>query len=221
MKARLEVHVVDYNMDFHSLLQFVADYNYSRVPVYKEDFDEVVGILRIKDLLPYLNENENFEWHKLISPTSFVHEHKMIEDLLHECQAKRIHFAIVVDEFGGTSGIVTLEDILEEIIGDIKDEFDEEEYGYIKLHENNYIFEGKIMINDVYTIMQLPVDTLDTLKGESDSLEGLILEIAGDIPKKGQVVSFPGFDFMILEVEKTRTNKIKVTITKVKEDEII
>ncbi|MGC8750098.1 gliding motility-associated protein GldE [Hydrotalea sp.] len=221
MKARLEVHGVDYNMDFHSLLQSVADNNYSRVPVYKEDLDEVVGILRTKDLLPFLNESENFEWHKLISPPYFVHEHKMIEDLLTEFQAKRIHFAIVVDEFGGTSGIVTLEDILEEIIGDIKDEFDEEEYGYKKLDENNYIFEGKIMINDVCKIMQLPVDTFDTLKGESDSLAGLILEIAGDIPKKGQVVSIPGFDFMILEVEKTRINKIKVTITKVKEDEII
>ncbi|WP_298299595.1 gliding motility-associated protein GldE [Hydrotalea sp.] len=218
MKARLEVHGVEYNTNFHALLQSVADMSYSRVPVYKEGLDEVVGILRTKDLLPFLNEPDTFEWHNLISPPYFVHEHKMIEDLLREFQSRRIHFAIVVDEFGGTSGIVTLEDILEEIIGDIKDEFDEEEYGYRKLDDYNYIFEGKIMINDVCKIMQLPVDTFDTLKGESDSLAGLVLEIAGDIPKKGQIVSIPGFDFIMLEVEKTRINKIKVTISKVAND---
>lgn len=219
MKARLEVHGVEYNTPFQALLQSVADMSYSRVPVYKEDLDEVVGILRTKDLLPFLNEPDTFNWHSLISPPYFVHEHKMIEDLLREFQSRRIHFAIVVDEFGGTSGIVTLEDILEEIIGDIKDEFDEEEYGYRKLDDYNYIFEGKIMINDVCKIMQLPIDTFEALKGESDSLAGLVLEIAGDIPKKGQVISIPGFDFMMLEVEKTRINKIKVTISKVAEEQ--
>jgi CBS domain containing-hemolysin-like protein len=141
-----------------------------------------------------------------------VHEQKLIEDLLNDFQSKRIHFAVVVDEFGGTSGIVTLEDILEEIIGDIKDEFDEEELGYKKLDELNYIFEGKTMINDVCKIMGLGADTFEDLKGESDSLAGLVLEIAGEIPLAATVLSAGDFEFTVLEVAKNRINKIKVSI---------
>jgi len=219
MRARLEVHGLDYDTKFDELLDSVGEMHYSRIPVYKEDLDEVLGMIHTKDLMPYLHEDAGFDWHPLMRPPYFVHEQKLIEDLLREFQSKRIHFAVVVDEFGGTSGIVTLEDILEEVIGDIKDEFDEEENGYRKLDEYNYIFEGRTMINDVCKIMELPVDTFDILKGESDSLAGLILEIAGEIPKKGQVITSGDFDFMILEAERTRINKIKVTIKPRPEEE--
>jgi CBS domain containing-hemolysin-like protein len=141
-----------------------------------------------------------------------VHEHKFIEDLLKEFQQKRIHFAVVVDEFGGTSGIVTLEDILEEIIGDIKDEFDDEETSYKKIDDNNYLFEGKTMINDVCRIMELQKDTFDAVRGESDSLAGLVLEIAGEIPKPQQIIQSGDFEFTVLDVVKNRINKVKVTI---------
>jgi CBS domain containing-hemolysin-like protein len=142
----------------------------------------------------------------------FVHEQKFIEDLLKEFQAKRIHFAVVVDEFGGTSGIVTLEDVIEEIIGEIKDEFDEEESANKKLDEDNYLFEGKTMINDVCRIMNLSLDTFDEVRGESDSLAGLILEVSGEIPKANDVVSVGDFEFTTLEVEKNRIRKVKVSI---------
>jgi CBS domain containing-hemolysin-like protein len=142
----------------------------------------------------------------------FVHEQKFIKDLLKEFQTKHIHFAVVVDEFGGTSGIVTLEDIMEEIIGDIKDEFDDEDSGNKKLDEYNYIFEGKTMIMDVCKLMNLPLDTFDQVKGDSDSLAGLVLELAGEIPEQNQVVAGEDFDFTVLEVQKNRIQKIKVTI---------
>ena len=174
--------------------------------------DEVVGMIHTKDLMPYLDSDADFEWHTIMRSPYFVHEQKMIEDLLKEFQSKRIHFAIVVDEFGGTSGIVTMEDILEEVIGEMADEFDEEDPSYKKIDDNNYIFEGKTMINDVCTNMLLPSDTFNTVKGESDSLAGLVLEIAGEIPYATQIVPCGDFEFTVLEVERNRINKIKVTI---------
>lgn len=212
MKGRLDVSGVDYDTNFAQLTHRIEELHYSRLPVFREDLDEVVGMIHTKDLLPYLNEGENFEWHKLMRQPFFVHEQKLIEDLLQEFQAKRIHFAIVVDEFGGTSGIVTLEDILEEVIGEIKDEFDEEETTYKKLDDNNYIFEAKTMINDVCKAMELPVDTFDVVKGEADSLAGLVLEIAGEIPKPQQVVECGDFEFTVLTLIKYRIDKVKVTI---------
>ncbi|MCU0323260.1 MAG: gliding motility-associated protein GldE [Chitinophagaceae bacterium] len=212
MKTRLDVHGIDYEISFENLIQQVGDLHYSRLPVYKEDLDQVVGMIHTKDLVPYLDHANNFDWHTIMRQPYFVHEQKMIEDLLKEFQSKRIHFAIVVDEFGGTSGIVTLEDILEEIIGEITDEFDEEDAGYKKLDDYNYIFEGKVMINDVCKFMQLPLETFDTVRGESDSLAGLVLEIAGVIPTALQVVPCGDFEFTVLEVERNRINKIKVTI---------
>lgn len=211
MKTRLDVSGIEYNASFNDLIQCVEDLHYSRLPIYKEDLDEVVGMIHTKDLLPYL-EQTDFDWHTLLRPPYFVHEQKMIEDLLHEFQAKRIHFAVVVDEFGGTSGIVTLEDIMEEIIGDIKDEFDEEDIAYKKLDEYNYIFEGKTMINDVCKHMELNFDTFDDIRGDSDSLAGLVLEIAGEIPQTNQVVPSGDFEFTVLEMERNRLQKIKVTI---------
>jgi gliding motility-associated protein GldE len=212
MKTRLDVHGIDYAVNFQELLKQVSELHYSRLPVYKDDIDEIAGIIHTKDLIPYLNEAADFNWHTLLRQPYFVHEQKMIEDLLKEFQSKRIHFAIVVDEFGGTSGIVTMEDIMEEVIGEITDEFDEEDHSFKKLDDYNYIFEGKAMINDVCKFMNLPTDTFDEVKGESNSLAGLVLEIAGEMPKLNQVIMCGDFEFTVLELEKTRINKIKVTI---------
>jgi CBS domain containing-hemolysin-like protein len=212
MKTRLDVHGIDYETSFEEMLKLVGELHYSRLPVYKEDLDEVVGMIHSKDLIPYLEHASEFDWHTIMRQPYFVHEQKMIEDLLQEFQSKRIHFAVVVDEFGGTSGIVTMEDILEEVIGEITDEFDEEDLGYKKIDDNNYVFEGKVMINDVCKFMQLPVDTFDAVRGESDSVAGLVLEIAGIIPHAAQVVPCGDFEFTVLEVERNRINKIKITI---------
>ncbi len=212
MKTRLDVHGIDYNINFNDLVTQAAELHYSRLPVYKDDLDEVVGMIHTKDLLPYVDNPSEFDWHALMRPPYFVHEQKLIEDLLQEFQAKRIHFAVVVDEFGGTSGIVTLEDILEEVIGEIKDEFDEEDSGYKKIDEYNYIFEGRMMINDVCKIMSLPPETFDIVKGESDSLAGLVLELAGDIPAPAAIITSGDFEFTVLEIEKKRLQKIKVSI---------
>ncbi|MFY7651794.1 MAG: gliding motility-associated protein GldE [Chitinophagaceae bacterium] len=212
MKARLDVHGVDKQLSFKELLQQVGDLHYSRLPVYEDDLDKVVGMIHTKDLIPYLERSDSFNWHSLIRPPYFIHEQKLIEDLLQEFQSKRIHFAVVVDEFGGTSGIVTLEDIIEEVVGDIRDEFDDEENGYKKLDDHNYLFEGRTMINDVCKAMELNADTFDAVKGESDSLAGLVLEIAGEIPLAGTIVTAGDFDFTVLEVEKNRILKVKITI---------
>ncbi len=212
MKTRMDVSAVAYDTNFGELINLVKELNYSRLPVFKENLDEVAGMIHTKDLLPYLQESDQFDWHSLIRPPYFVHEQKPIEDLLKEFQQKRIHFAVVVDEFGGTSGIVTLEDILEEVIGEIKDEFDEEDSGYRKLDEQTYIFEGRTMIHDVCKIMGLDLNTFDEVKGESDSLAGLVLELAGDIPKPSEVLQSGDFEFTVMEVEKNRIQKIKVFV---------
>lgn len=212
MKTRMDVHGINEQTSYGELIGLVKDLHYSRLPVYKEDLDNVIGMIHTKDLIPYLNEPDNFEWNVLMRQPYFVHEQKLIEDLLNEFQSKHIHFAVVVDEFGGTSGIVTLEDVLEEVIGEIKDEFDEEETGYRKLDDQNYIFEGRTMLNDVCKIMELQTDTFDQIKGESDSLAGLVLELAGEIPQVSQMVQSGDFMFTVLEVEKYRINKVKITI---------
>lgn len=212
MQTRLDVSGVDYNLNFAGLKQKIEELHYSRLPVFKKNLDEIAGMIHTKDVLPYLTEGDTFDWHKLMRAPYFVHEQKLIEDLLKEFQAKRIHFAIVVDEFGGTSGIVTLEDILEEIIGDIKDEFDDEESGNKKLDDSTYIFEGRTMINDVCKLMDLPQDTFDDVRGDSDSLAGLILELGGYIPQVNDVISCGDFEFTILEANRNRINKVKVAI---------
>jgi gliding motility-associated protein GldE len=212
MKTRLDVSGIEYDTSFKDLVRKIEELHYSRLPVYKEDLDEVVGIIHTKDVLPYLDSPDDFDWHKLMRQPYFIHENKFIDDLLEEFQSKRIHFAIVVDEFGGTSGIVTLEDILEEVIGDIKDEFDEEESGFKKLDDNNYIFDGLTGLSNVCKLMELPIDTFDAVKGESESLAGLVLEIAGEIPKVNEEINSGDFDFTILEVVKNRLQKIKITI---------
>ena len=212
MRSRLDVSGIEYNSSFGDLVKRVEELHYSRLPVYKDSLDEVVGLINTKDLIPHLSQADNFDWHILMRQPYFVPEPKLIEDLLKDFQQKRIHFAVVVDEFGGTSGIVTMEDILEEVIGEIKDEFDEEESNNYKVDDNNYIFEGKIMIHDMCRIMKLPMDTFDKIRGESESLAGLILEVAGEFPTEDWVIPCGDFEFGIMKVENNRIMLVKVTI---------
>lgn len=212
MRTRLDVSGIEYNTSFGELKKRVQELHYSRLPVFKNSLDDIVGIIHTKDIIPYLNEPDTFQWHGMLRNPYFVHEQKYIEDLLGEFQSKHVHFAVVVDEFGGTSGIITLEDILEEIIGEIRDEFDEEETSNKKLDDRTYIFEGRTMIHDVCRIMNLPADTFDQVKGESDSLAGLILELAGEIPKPDQKIAVGDFEFIILEVDRNRIGKVKVEV---------
>lgn len=212
MRTRMDVCGVSADLNFEEVQQYAVEVGYSRMPAYKGSLDKVVGMIHTKDFLPHIN-TENFDWHALIRPAYFVHEGKFIEDLLKEFQQKRIHFAIVVDEFGGTSGIVTLEDIMEEIIGDIKDEFDEDDLSYRKLDDNNYIFEGKMLINDVCRIIGTPVDEFENIRDHSDSLAGLVLEIAGKFPALNEMLSYKNYDFTVMELNGMRISKIKMTIS--------
>lgn len=212
MRTRLDVSGMEYDSSFTDVIKRVADLHYSRLPIYKGNLDNIVGVIHTKDLLPHLDKGNSFDWHEVMRQPFFVHGHKLIEDLLTEFQTRRMHFAVVVDEFGGTSGIVTLEDIMEEVIGDIKDEFDEEEFNYSKVDNYTYVFEGKTMLNDVCRIMNVPPDTFEHVKGESDSIGGLILELAGKFPEENSVINYGHFDFTILEVSKMRIQKVQVSI---------
>ncbi len=212
MRTRMDVSGIEMKTYFNEVIKKVEELHYSRLPVYKNNLDEIAGMLHTKDLLPHLNKPDDFDWHSLIRVPHFVHEQKLIEDLLQEFRSKRNHFAVVVDEFGGTSGIVTLEDIMEEIIGDIKDEFDDEESGNKKIDDHNYIFEGKTMINDVCKAMNLPVDTFESVRGDSDSLAGLLLEIAGEFPQVNETLVKGDFTFIPLEINKNRIDKVKIII---------
>lgn len=211
MRFRLDVNGLDYNTSSADVLRRVEELHYSRLPVYKGTLDEVAGVLNTKDLLPYIGES-GFDWHALIRPTLFVPESKLIKDLLAEFKSKRIHFAIVVDEFGGTSGIVTMEDILEEIIGDIQDEFDEDENTVRKVDDKTYVADAKIMLYDLCRAMRLPIDTFDAVKGESDSLGGLVLELAGEFPSANETVNSGDFEFTVLETERNRIRSVKISI---------
>ncbi len=211
MRFRLDVSGIDYKTGFPDLLKKVEELHYSRLPVFKSNLDEIAGILNTKDLLPFLGE-ANFDWHALIRPPYFVPESKLIKDLLEEFQTKHIHFAVVVDEFGGTSGIITMEDILEEIIGDIRDEFDEEETAVRKTEDNVYVADAKVLLHDLCRSMHLPVDTFDEVRGESDSLGGLVLEIAGAFPAINETIKSGDFEFTVLEADKNRLKTIKIGI---------
>lgn len=212
MRGRLDVNGIEYDSPFPNVIKSVAELHYSRLPVYKGDLDHIVGVIHTKDLLSHLDKDASFDWHEVMRQPFFVHGHKLIEDLLSEFQARRMHFAVVVDEFGGTSGIVTLEDIMEEVIGDIKDEFDEEEFNFSKVDNFTYVFEGKTLLNDVCRIMNITQDTFEQVKGESDSLGGLILELAGKFPEENSVINYANYDFTILEVSKMRIQKVQVSI---------
>lgn len=214
MRTRLDVSGIELSSSFEDVIKNVEELHYSRLPVYNNNLDEMKGMLHTKDLLPHVNASkvENYDWHSLMRPTYFVHEQKLIEDLLQEFRNRRIHFAVVVDEFGGTSGIVTLEDIMEEIIGDIQDEFDDEQTANKKIDDYTYIFEGKTMINDVCKMIGLPGETFERVRGDSDSLAGLVLEIAGEFPQVNEEVVSGDFTFIPLAINKNRIDNVKVVI---------
>lgn len=212
MKSRLDVMAVEQRLSFDELLQKVNEWGYSRLPVYDESFDSITGILYIKDLLPYISGKDKVDWSTLVRPAFFVPEFKKIDDLLNEFKEKKIHMAVVIDEYGGTLGIVTLEDILEEIFGEIKDEFDEDEITYSKLDEHNYVFEGKISINDFLKIIDFEMGYLDEVKGEADSLAGLIMEITQNIPSVGDKVAYGSLTFVVESADRRKIKRIKVNI---------
>ena len=212
MRARIDVVAVNIDTKYKNLLSIIVESDYSRIPVYEETFDSVKGVLYVKDLLPYINNDDNFEWQKLIKPPYFVPETKKIDDLLEEFQKNKIHMAIVIDEYGGTSGIITMEDIIEEIVGEINDEKDTEEFRYHKIDIHNYIFEGKTLLNDFYKITNTSDEYFNEIKGESESLAGLLLEIKGELPKKGEIINYKQFEFTIDTVDNRRIKKIKVRI---------
>jgi putative hemolysin len=211
MRSRIDVTALDHKNSYSQVLKTIKKTGFSRIPIYEESFDNIKGVLYIKDLLPYLNVEPEFNWNSLLREVFFVPENKKIDDLLKEFQEKKIHLAIVVDEYGGTSGIVTLEDIIEEIVGDISDEFDDDDLIYSKLDNNNYVFEGKTALNDFYRILNIEGEEFEESKGESDSLAGFILEITGSIPNKGDQISFNNYNFIIEGVNKRRVTRIKVT----------
>ena len=214
MTPRQDIGDIDIRSTFPEVLKFIVDNNYSRVPIFQDTEDNIRGILYIKDLLPYLGKPDNFRWQSLIRAPYFVPETKKIDDLLHEFQDNKVHIAIVVDEFGGTSGIVTLEDILEEIVGEINDEYDEEEKNYAKLNNNTYIFEGKTLLSDFCKILGIDDDEFDSVVGDADSLAGLLLEIKGDFLNLHEKINYKNYTFEVMAVEERRISKVKVMINK-------
>ena len=215
MRSRIDITALDYKSSFTDVLKTIEKTGFSRIPIFEGSFDLIKGILYIKDLLPYLNKGENFKWNKLIRDVFFVPENKKIDDLLKEFQEKKIHLAVVVDEYGGTSGIVTLEDIIEEIVGDINDEFDDDDIIYSKLDKTNYVFEGKTALKDFYRIINIGGENFEQKKGEADSLAGFIIENTGNFPEKGESINFENYKFSIEDVNNRRITRIKVTLPEI------
>lgn len=212
MTSRQDVIDLDFKSSFTDVLKCIIENNYSRIPVYQDTIDNVRGILYIKDLLPHLRKPATFRWQSLIRPPYFVPETKKIDDLLREFQENKVHIAIVVDEFGGTSGIVTLEDILEEIVGEIHDEYDEDEKSYVRINSNTFVFEGKTLLSDFYKILKLDDEIFAEVEGDADSLAGLLLEIKGDFPELHEKIDYQNFTFEIMELEERRISKVKVVV---------
>ena len=212
MCSRVDVMSIDNNTPFTHIIRQIIDAGYSRIPVYDGSFDKIDGILYIKDLLPHIHKNDSFRWQSLVRPPYFIPEKKKINDLLAELQAKRIHMAIVVDEYGGTSGIITMEDILEEIVGEIVDEFDVDDVNFTKINDANYLFDGKTLLNDFYKILDIETTIFDEIKGDADTLAGLILELKGEFPNLYDVIRFKNFSFKIEEIDHRRIKKIKTTL---------
>ena len=219
MTSRQNIVDLDIRSNYADVLKCIEDNNYSRIPVYQDNTDNIRGILYIKDLLPHLTKSSNFRWQSLIRPPYFVPETKKIDDLLREFQENKVHIAIVVDEFGGTSGIVTLEDILEEIVGEINDEYDEEEKFYSKLNYNTFIFEGKTLLTDLCRILNVDDEEFEEVEGDADTLAGLLLEIKGDFPSIHEKIDYKNYTFEVMNVEERRISKIKVTVHPVRHQE--
>lgn len=212
MTSRQDIVDLDIKSSYADVLKCIVENNYSRIPVYQDNTDNIRGILYIKDLLPHLSKSANFRWQSLIRPPYFVPETKKIDDLLREFQDNKVHIAIVVDEFGGTSGIVTLEDILEEIVGEINDEYDEEEKYYSKLNYNTFVFEGKTLLTDLCRILQVDEEEFSDVEGDADSLAGLLLEMKGDFLSVHERIDYKHYTFEILEIEERRISRVKITI---------
>jgi gliding motility-associated protein GldE len=212
MTSRQDIVGLDIKKNFDDVLKSVTENNYSRIPVWQNTQDNIRGVLYIKDLLPHIDKPKNFRWQSLIRSAYFVPETKKIDDLLREFQQNKVHIAIVVDEFGGTSGIITLEDILEEIVGEINDEYDEEEKNYTRVNANTYVFEGKTLLSDFFKILDIDDDTFEEVEGEADSLAGLLLEIKGDFPELHERIDYKNYSFEVTELDGHRISKIKVVI---------
>lgn len=212
LRPRIDVVAVDIKMSIKQVLAIVVESGYSRLPVYSGNLDNIKGILFVKDLLPYIDEKETFRWQSLIRPPYFVPDTKKVKELLTEFQTSKIHMAVIIDEYGGTLGIVTLEDILEEIVGEIADESDEDEKNYIKISDNTYIFDGKTLLNDFHKILQTDDTIFDEIKGDADTLAGLILELKGAIPRKNEQITYDPFVFKMESVDSRRIKQIRVTI---------
>lgn len=214
MTSRQDVVTLDFKSAFPEVLKCIVDNNYSRIPVYQDNIDNIRGILYIKDLLPHLGKPSGFRWQSLIRPPYFVPETKKIDDLLRDFQENKVHIAIVVDEFGGTSGIVTLEDVLEEIVGEINDEYDEEEKNYVRVNSNTFMFEGKTLLSDFYKIMNLDSEVFADVEGDADTIAGLLLDMRGEFPKLHEKIQYKNFTFEVMEMDEHRISKVKVIVGK-------
>jgi gliding motility-associated protein GldE len=217
MRSRIDINAFGVEMDFHELLEEINASGYSRVPIYRDNLDKIEGILYIKDVLPYLEESKDFNWQRLIrKDIYFVPENKKIDDLMRDFQRKRVHMAIVADEYGGTSGLITLEDIIEEIIGDINDEFDSKELEFDRVDNFNYTFEGKTSIHDFCKVLNIDPAYFSEIKGESESLGGLLLELFGRLPRVGEKKRFRNFIFAVMTMDKKRIKTVKITLKEAK-----
>ncbi len=212
MKSRIDVMAFDIEMDFHDLMDKINKNGFSRIPVYNETIDKIEGILYIKDLIAHIEKEEDFKWQTLLRPGFFVPENKKVDALLKDFQEQRVHMAIVVDEYGGTSGLITMEDIIEEIVGEINDEFDDEDIAYNKLDKSTYVFEGKTSLNDFCKILEVEPSTFDMVKGESESLGGLLLELNDTLPRAGEKIQFEKYLFTIVAVDLRRIKRVRVFI---------
>lgn len=211
MSPRIDIFALEMEETFAEIYQKIVDKGYSRIPVYRESIDHIEGVLFVKDLIPHINKKE-FDWNTLIREPFFVPENKKLDDLLKEFQSKKSHLAIVVDEYGGTSGLVSLEDVIEEIVGDISDEFDDENLNFSQIDDKNFLFEGKINLKDFYRIVDVDEEVFESSKGEAETLAGFMLEILGNFPKKGQKIHFSNVRFTIEAVDKKRIKQLKVTL---------
>ncbi len=219
MRPRRDVTAFDISLDFHELMDKINKSGYSRVPVYKDTIDKIEGVLYIKDLLPHIEKDEYFNWQELIHSAFFIPESKKIDDLLYDFQEKRVHIAIVVNEYGETEGIITMEDIIEEIVGDINDEYDEDELGYKRLEDGSFEFEGKVTLNDVCRALSIENDYFDKVKGESESLAGLIIELFARLPHAGEDMDYEKFKFKVVAVDSRRIKRVKVILKNGEHDE--
>lgn len=212
MKSRMDLTALDIEMDFHELMDKINKSGFSRIPVFNETIDKIEGILYIKDLIGHIDQDETFKWQELLRPGFFVPENKKVDSLLKDFQENRVHMAIVVDEYGGTSGLITMEDIIEEIVGEINDEYDDEEIAFNKLDNSTYVFEGKTSLNDFCKVIDIEPSEFDEVKGESESLGGLLLELSNKLPRAGEKIEYKQFLFTIVAVDLRRIKRVRVLI---------